>query len=100
MTEPSGKDLLRYGFQVARAVYARKLYSDNDDSLTIIHKDNKVVQVVSGSITLGASVTDKNVVIHEGTLSTQNIIGTTLTDNYLFTISMKGYLLIIDKNSV
>ena len=82
MTEPSGKDLLKYGFQVARAVYARKLYSDNDDQLTILHKSNKAIQIVSGSITLGASVTDQNVVIHEGTLSTQNIIGTTLTDNY------------------
>ena len=82
MTEPSGKDLLKYGFQVARAIYARKLYSDNNDQLTILHKSNKAIQIVSGSITLGASVTDQNVVIHEGTLSTQNIIGTTLTDNY------------------
>ena len=49
MTEPSGKDLLKYGFQVARAVYARKLYSDNDDQLTIFHKairQSKLFQVL------------------------------------------------------
>ena len=81
VSEPRNKNLLNYGFQVARAIYARKLYTDNDDTLTVIHTENKPIQIVSGSITLGSTLTNKNVLIYEGTLTTQNIQVGTFSDN-------------------
>jgi len=81
MSEPGSKDLVNYGTQISKGFYGRKLYNDESgEALTIIHKSNKAIEIYSGSITMGSSLTGKNVLFNEGTLSTQHITGTTITD--------------------
>ena len=85
MSYPADKALTNYGVQIARGYYGRRFYSDESTTnLTVIHDNNRAIDVITtgthGSITIGHSTANKNVVIHEGTLTGQYASISTLTD--------------------
>ena len=81
MSFPTGKTLTNFGTQVTKGIYARKLYNDENDGLTITtDATNKHIDILSGSVTLGKLTATKNVIIHEGTLTTEYVSSKSLTD--------------------
>ena len=55
MSYPTGKTLTNFGTQVTKGIYARKLYNDETDGLTITTDASagKHIDILSGSVTLG-----------------------------------------------